>query len=181
MRVYELEFRLDSFQWLMPSENDDWNAFGEMLGVPVADEWVPKRMIVASDTQERPAGDFPHLMSGVPVFSERAVAALKPYLTGNGELLPLETDFGEFWAMNVTTVLDALDEEQSDIQYASFARFIWEVRKYVFRPEVIGGAHMFKIPQLLTGPVFVTDGFVDTIDRVGLQGFDCKLVWSSNS
>lgn len=57
--------------------------------------------------------DFPCIMMDIPAFSARAVRALKDYLEPNGELLPLVSDIGEYYAYNTRTIVDALDPVKS--------------------------------------------------------------------
>ncbi len=53
--------------------------------------------------------------TGNAVFSRRAVDALGPMLSDNGELLPLVTEVGDYFAYVCLTKLDVLDQEKSRI------------------------------------------------------------------
>jgi hypothetical protein len=49
--------------------------------------------------------------------------------------------------------------------------------KHVFRSEAVAGATIFTLPNLRTA-TFVTDAFVEGVQRAGLKGFDFRMLWS---
>ena len=55
------------------------------------------------------------------------------------------------------------------------------IREYCFRPAVIGEASVFKISELPKAHVFVTDPFVERVERGALRGFDFRLLWTSDA
>jgi hypothetical protein len=59
--------------------------------------------------------DYPCLELATPVFSRRAVDALGKMLSDNGELLPLVTEVGEYFAYVCLTKLDVLDQKKSRV------------------------------------------------------------------
>jgi hypothetical protein len=127
--------------------------------------------------EDRPASDFP--WTSFPTFSKRAVEALRDLLEPNGEILPLICEFGDYYAFNTTTVVDALDEEHSELK-----RFkdggIMRILRYEFYPEKLQGLSIFKLSQLPGGD-YVTDTFVQRVQEAGLVGFDfseAQRVWS---
>src|SRR5690554_3152186 len=64
-------------------------------------------------------GDFPSLVIGDPVFSEKAWGVFKPYIGKYTEPLPLITTEGKYYALNILNIIDALDKENSEISYRS--------------------------------------------------------------
>jgi hypothetical protein len=74
-------------------------------------------------------------------------------------------------------VVDALDEENSEL-----IRFddgnILDVVRYEFRPHMTAGMAVFKVPQLLRGPLFVSDEFVEAAASAGLTGPEFIQLWS---
>jgi hypothetical protein len=75
-------------------------------------------------------------------------------------------------------VVDALDEDRSELKrFPSSGRIMRVVRLALF-PERVTGEVIFKVPQLLTSPIFVTDRFAQRIQERGLVGFDLQPVWS---
>src|SRR5262249_9680807 len=62
--------------------------------------------------------DFPCAGSlGIPVLSPKAVATLRDLLESDGEILPVETPRGEYYAFNITRLSDALDRRRSEIDW----------------------------------------------------------------
>ncbi|WOH53609.1 imm11 family protein [Bradyrhizobium sp. sBnM-33] len=110
------------------------------------------------------------------VLREHAARVLAPLLDRSGELLPLECPEADLWLFNVLTVVDALNEEKSEL-----VRFddgdILDVERYVFRPELTEGLVVFKVPQLLRGPLFLGDEFVSAVKAAGLRGSEFTQLW----
>jgi hypothetical protein len=101
---------------------------------------------------------------------------LEPY----GELLPLACEEGDFWALNVTRLIDALDEGRSELVRASDSGAILMIRRHVFRSSELEGAHVFKLRQMVRGSIYVTDPFVELVVASGLKGVEFLRVWTSN-
>ncbi|MPZ41568.1 MAG: hypothetical protein GEU95_26690 [Rhizobiales bacterium] len=139
--------------------------------IPVA------RLAVDDEGEPRAQADLPWLGGHVLVLRERAVTMLAPLLDRYGELLPLACPDADLWLFNVLTVVDALDEKNSEL-----IRFddgdILNVERYEFRPDLVAGVAVFKVPQLLRGPLFVGDEFVDAVAATGLTGPELTPLWS---
>jgi hypothetical protein len=121
--------------------------------------------------RNRPRTDFPSF-GGVPVFSQRAIEALRDLLEPCGEILPLRCHEGTYFAYNVTRLVDALDEAQSELERFSSGRIMW-IERPVFFPDRLAGEVIFKVPQS-PNRTFVTDPFVRRIWERGLVGFDLQ-------
>ncbi len=119
--------------------------------------------------------DFP-CVSGYPAFSAKAVEALRDMLEPNGELLPLETSVGTYFAYNPTSVKDALDRKNSEINWLKEPISIFRVDHYEFLADQLSGLTIFKIPEH-TMHIYVTQAFVDRAVQHNLMGFDFRLVW----
>jgi len=127
--------------------------------------WKPLEVI----GRVRDFNDYPCVTLIVPAFSRRAVDALRDFLEPNGELLPLISDVGEYYAYNITTIVDVLDVEHSVIKPI-------HIERYVFDPERLRDHTIFTIPQdHVSG--FVTQQFVDRVEAAGLKGFDFVKLW----
>jgi hypothetical protein len=140
-------------------------------GTPIGKSWEVVTVEVDDDEPtDLPVGDFSLLGSHLPVFSRRAVELLRKDLEQHGELLKVACDCGEYYAYNVTTLIDALNVEDSDIHYFAPGR-IMRVRRYSLYLDRLQDALIFKLPQVPLLNVFVTDRFVDLIEPTGLTGF----------
>jgi len=96
-------------------------------------------------------------------------------LSTNGELLPFSSDDEEYFAFNVTTLLDVLSTRDSDIVYYPSGK-IMEVRKYVLDLKRLTFHPIFKLPETARMDVFVSDEFVRIVESHGLRGFSFKQV-----
>lgn len=177
MRVYELKSDVENYRWLTMVREEDFDALTSFDGTLVGAAWKPYTVEPISDDLNagRSLSDFPTLGT-VPTFSQRAVDTLLDVLVENGEVLPLTSEAGNFYAYNVTLVVDALDEERSETKRFQSSGRIMRVIRYEFYPERLAGLSLFKVPQLATE--FVTDAFVRRVREADLTGFDFREVWS---
>jgi hypothetical protein len=133
--------------------------------------WKPIKVIGGV----RPFNDNPGCM-GHPVFSRRAVDALRDFLEPNGEILPLDSKVGEYFLYNVKTVADVLDWRRSEIVWDR--RPIWaaDIRVYRFHARKLGKLSIFRIPEK-GHDVYVTEAFVQRVRENNLNGFRFDKVW----
>jgi len=181
-RVYKLRFS-EGFEWLLPVDEGDFDKL-RFDGTRRADSWRPVRMrrLVQSDQGKtlRPS-DFPACSGGdMLVLSRAAKEAIGAYLQQYGELLPLESDGGEFWTFNATTVLDALNEPASQVLRASDTGAVLLIRRPVFVSSALEGAGLFKVAQTPRGLIYATDEFVRLTRATRLDGLEFDPVWTSN-
>lgn len=179
MKVFILDADVNNYRGIYYKDEDDIVDFNRrFIGNPLKRDWkghhkfefVPARL---------PKGDSPGLSTHIPVFSTRAVKALVHCLEGNGELLPIVCDGEDFFLFNVTRVIDALDETNSEVKRFTSGR-IMDVITFSFHQERLLSKTVFKIPQLVLSDVFVTDPFVERVIKAKLKGFKFHLVWSSD-
>jgi hypothetical protein len=178
LKVYRTR-PVEGFQWLLPTIK------GESLkmrfdGTSRVGSWVPvsvARLRVWEDGSTLAPGDFPP-GSGF-VLSRAAREMLGPCLQESGELLPLDCPDGEFWTLNVTRLVDALDEEGSEVLRASDTGEILMIHRHRFRAERLG-PEIFKLSQTPRGLIYFTEAFVHRVRATSLKGLDFKLVWAAN-
>jgi hypothetical protein len=137
----------------------------------LADVWRPAKV----DGRVRSFNDYP-CVDSVPAFSERAVEALRDLLEKNGELLPLSSELGRYYAYNVTTVADVLDRKKADAVYSADGRSAMWIKRYAFCASRLKGLTIFRIPEDDWAP-YVTDEFVARAEQHGLDGLDFAKVW----
>jgi hypothetical protein len=179
MKICKLESDRDRYQNLIFASKEDWDILGEFDGRHLLSSWTtPVVEVLRGDKFNRnlPPSDFPSLLPGVPVFSLRAVNVLKEMLTGNGELLPLSCNEGEYHAFNVTTSIDALDESNSKVERFESSGRIMQINKYMFFADRLRDATIFRIPQN-RAKIFVTDVFRNVVIDNGLIGFEFVNLW----
>lgn len=115
----------------------------------------------------------------IPVFSKKALDCLLPLIENNIEILKLDFDGGDFYAINVTKVINAINYEKSKYKTFRDGRRIVLFNKYAFEPEIVIGISIFKIIDEPCRFAFVSDEFKEIVEKNKLKGFEFKLVWDS--
>jgi hypothetical protein len=82
-----------------------------------------------------------------------------------------------YFAFNTTTIIDALDEDHSQLKRFVDGGIMW-IDKYEFFPKKLASAAIFKVPQLVRSLVYVTDDFVKRVNKAKLTGFVFVQLWS---
>jgi len=139
--------------------------------------WKPESVV----GRVRAFNDYPCIDLIVPAFSRRAIDALRDFLEPNGELLPLESSVGEYYAYNVTTVADILDQDRSAIHWLAGATDhsvinIFEVDRYECIVEKMAGLSIFHLVEM-PALTYVSQVFVDRVKEHALQGFNFVKLW----
>jgi hypothetical protein len=172
----------EGYQWLLAVNERDYDLL-TFDGRLRATSWKPiqmRRIKFNENGQFLRPCDFPSGSGGGNLFmSHAAREKLGPYLEGYGEFLPLSCDEGNFWIFHVTHLVDALDENASDLLRASddHGRVLM-INRHVFRPEKLTADLIFKLPQSRgRGAFYVTEPFVNLIRRLGLTGLKFRQVW----
>ena len=150
-----------------PASSDwDWEA------PRLSDVWRPRVVFGESN----PDNDYPTIGLSVPAFSQRAVKGLGEMLVANGELLPLVSSIGTYFAFNVTTIVAALDHDQSEILWSVDAAWAMDIEHFAFIPESLAGATIFR-PREVPNYFLVTDAFVARARASHLRGMSLRKVW----
>lgn len=137
--------------------------------------WTPQH--VAGRVRE--FNDYPCIALVIPAFSRRAVDALRDLLEPNGELLPLISDVGEYYAYNITTVSDILDEQRSLLTgVGSSIGMNPNKERYECFPEKMDGLSIFRLRHDWKFAMHcVAQPFVDRVRKHGLRGFRFNKLW----
>ncbi len=179
MNVYQWKADVEC-RWLTTSSEQELERFS-FEGDSRMKGWIAPQMAWILDEKgdvRRAITDCPNLVPGVPALSARAVAALGPLLADVGELLPLNLAPHSYYALNVTHVIDALDEQRSEVVRFSSSGRIMTVNSFVFRKPAVAVQTVFKDIRLVRSAVFVADAFVEAVAQAGLTGFVFKRIWS---
>lgn len=122
------------------------------------------------------ATDYPCIGLEAPAFSLRAFTRLAHLLEPAGEVLPLECKEGRFVGFRPSIFSDALCEEKSEIVWLDQDRGIAdEINRFEFYPERVRDLVIFRLPIDIFG-VYVTEPFVECVEREKLRGFVFKEV-----
>jgi hypothetical protein len=145
-------------------------------------DWVPRKLASIWHPQPvegptRPFNDFPCVNLIIPAFSKRAVDVLGEMLTDNGELLPLVSNVGEYFAYNVLTKIDCLEEENSRfVRPGERNAALMLLDYFAFHEARLRGATIFRIPQQ-QNECLVTNAFKERVENACLNGFNFIKAW----
>jgi hypothetical protein len=179
MRIYELGLA-EGQEWALPKVLEHNYILSDLRGQCQL-HWTPIEMdLLTEDDEGNPRGysDFPWYGSHVLILRSGAAEGLRDTMQPYGEFLPLKGRDG-LALFNATTVLDALDEDRSEI-----IRFddgdILNIERYVFRQEAIGNSLIFKLPYRASN-LYMQAGFIEQINHMEFCGIGFELVWSDEN
>jgi len=140
------------------------------------DEWVPPTAHGFEDNPPRD-GDFPSLSdyNEIPVMSQRAWEALRPLIGYCCEALPFNHPSGDpFYIIHAMETIDCLDDERSELTRNATTGRVNQIFKYAFKPGMLEGKHIFKLPIESGGELLVDDEFRKVVEEHGLKGLQFK-------
>ena len=119
--------------------------------------------------------------SGIFAIIQNALNILSEYLKGFVEVLPIKTDCGKYYALNVINVIDCLDKQASKY-IATNNGCIVSYSLLEFDENKLGESLFFKIPQL-PYQIFIADPLYEIYETNDLRGLvfdpEVNLVWYS--
>jgi hypothetical protein len=140
--------------------------------IRLAPNWLP----FEANGRVRKFNDYPCVNLMNPAFSQKAVDALRGFLEPNGEILPLVSSVGSYFAYNVTKIAAVLDPKRSKINWLKKDITAFEVERYELLTERLDGLSIFRIPENPTS-TYVTEPFVARAQEHGLRGMNFIKVW----
>lgn len=170
----------EGFEFCHPQRQEDFETLSATIdGTPRHGTWrsPPMRLIREDEGKLLAESDSPWLGPHALVFRRHSLGELEALLLSYGELLPVACSEPNLVIFNATRVLDALDERASGILRFSNGR-IMRITRHAFRPDVISGVDIFKIPSLRVSPTYVSERFVERVKAAGLRGLVFNRVWS---
>jgi hypothetical protein len=177
VKVYYLEANSDDYNYLTLRNDNDWGKFDLFDGRSLINDWAPFDVKVVKG-KKRKWGDVAILSAGVLAITEKSKVALENLIKDSVELLPLTFEGQSFYILNVVNMVDGLDKQKSEYDTFDDGR-IMHVTKYEFKPEIVRGHHIFKIPEFERGRIYVSDEFKKVVDENNLIGYDLDELWNS--
>lgn len=176
MKVWIMDSDVDNYENLAWSEDTDLDYIHSFDGRPKANGWgglSVKRMY------DRDFSNTPGLSPHIPVFDSRAAHTLKDLIVNDAELLSLTCPDGDFYAVNVTKVLDCIDYNKSEYKMFRDGKRIMRFVKYSFIKDAITGVNIFRIKDMPLLRPFVSDQLKSRVENSDLCGFKFELAWDS--
>jgi hypothetical protein len=185
MRIYKLN----------SDGTDTWVRFFTIEGPVVPDNDKDRRAFfdakprirIDRNTEATPRGsaaklgDYSNLGYGPePCFGARAKKLLGPHIDNCGQWLALECDEAPYWLFNITNIVDALDEQRSELVHFTHGGIL-RIASFSFHEDKLRGQLIFKLPQRPGMYNLVTQDFVDLVSEHRLTGFVFERLWSSDT
>jgi hypothetical protein len=162
---FELTYRESDGLWVPSVIGDKWKKISVFHDRDKVHEW----------------NDYP-MVSYTPAFSKRAMDCLHDLLEPHGEILPVSSEDGDYFAYNCTTHIDVLDFERSVFFHSylddSELMDTYGVDKYEFTlsDDQIEELPFFRINRFDLY-YFVNHRFVERIQEYSLNGFMPIKIW----
>ncbi|MEH7000549.1 suppressor of fused domain protein [Priestia megaterium] len=120
--------------------------------------------------------------SNPPIFSQKATQHLDRYLTDSAEILQVVHNDDNYYAINITNILECIDYENSiPNKFGGFEQIAFienELKKsHIFRTK--STKHRFGDFPIISQEIYVSDDVRDYILQSDLTGFTFYEVWSS--
>lgn len=175
MKVWILDCDVDNFENLIITDQSFNKLLKSFNGEKIKNEWTP--IAVNAMYGNRAFSNCPGFAPHIPVFDDKAVSELSDILKDEAEILPLNFEHGNFYAINVIDVLDCIDYKNSEYKTFRDGRRIMRFTKYSFVESIVKGHNIFKIKDEPLKRPFVSDDFKNIVQASGLTGFKFELAW----
>lgn len=176
MKIWHLDCDVDNFENLILKDKEDLELLKSFDGRNLKEGWVPAKV---DRMYNREFSDSLGFASHVPVFGKKAIDLLYDLIKDNVEILPLDYT-EEFYAINVTSVLDCIDYDKAIFKTFRDGKRVMRFTEYAFDPEKICEKNIFKICEEPLKRPFVSDEFRNKILNSQLSGFKFELVWETS-
>lgn len=180
MKIWKLDFDLDNYDNLTFANRKSIEDIQSFDGRTKKEIWDTPKVLRLEPEKMLPLSDAPGLYAHLPVFNKRAIKILSRLIENDTEILPLENNEDEFFAINVLKVLDCIDYNKSEFKTFSDGKRIMRFIRYSFIPCRLDDCNIFKIIDEKISRPFVTDCFRDEVISSNLKGFIFKQVWNSD-
>lgn len=169
--IYTVRHNVTDYQWLgLDAAGSEIRRFlDQFRGQPLGESFWHPNVERLPDEMRLPMSDSPCLLPGCWLLSDRAAERMRDVWLAHGELHRVAWTEGTLWAFNTCRVIDAVDLAASELGYVDGKLDC--IYRYNFCRDAMGDALVFKIPQFLSSPVFVTESFVRRVAMLKLTGF----------
>ena len=175
MKVWQLSADVRNYEAIVPVIPFSAEQIQSFDGRSYIDSWEILKMKVVGGEEKNKDSDMLGFI--LPVFSKKALEILYPLIKDHVEILTLDYDGVEYYAINVVSVIDAIDYAKSKFKTFSNSSRIMLFEKYAFIAEKVVNVGIFKISDEKRRFPFVSDEFKQLVEQNHLKGFKFKLVW----
>jgi hypothetical protein len=183
VRVYRVHVDVDQFQSFYLAEGESLRDF-EFDGTRRTAWNSPEVFVLYPKLRKGNFFGFPDCV-GSWIIDTTVHRKLGWLLEGPAQLLPFLHQGEEFYFVNVTECINALDEKKTEWVYGKTTGEPIRIKGYVFHPSRFSEFALFKIPETCRAEILCTDGlrdpedeFIHNVKRHGLTGLAFEELWS---
>jgi len=180
LKVYELSVP-EGYEWIVRQIRGNGRRVRRSSGISQADTWQPVSVeLIESDDEgnRRAYADCPWLGNHMLVFRRPARQRVEAAIGEFGEFLPLLCEQADLDLFNVLTVVDALDEEASQVVRFDSSGRIMTIERHEFHREKLPERAIFRVPEA-PETIFYTDTMADEFDSFELRGLCGEVIWQA--
>lgn len=176
MRLYQL-WSDHTYRAFETKEKGGYKAFC-FRGKPI-DNWDEIELYPSTHRTEtgKAIGDVYPIEISAVVVNEYCFDVIKTLIQDSTQVLYAKSNSQKLYVLNVTTIIDCLDYENSKLKRFPSSGRIMRVEEYAFHKEKLKDVFIFKIPEELHAHPYVTDEFKMLIEQNGIKGFKFVPVW----
>lgn len=169
MKVWKIVEEADTFASIQPKGKIDWIDFSSNFdGTPIKKN-IEFPEFELNNSGNRKIGIFPHLTPGVLIVSSKGFELLKDN-QNEIEMFKVVIDTETYYIGNVINLIACLDYANSSIKTYPNSKKILRIKKFSFFEDQLTDVSIFKIPEMNTSMIFVTDKFKKMYDMGGYEG-----------
>lgn len=177
MKIWRMKCEINKYSTLVfdTADDDAWEYFDSFDGRSHLNEKFKVKLYRETEKQKLP--DLIYLRPCIPIVNDRILESIDKIIKNeNVEVIPIEFEGKNIFALNVMNILDCFDREKSVYQTLPSGTPIF-IKKYVLKEDVIKNKNIFKIDIEKLQEPYVSDVFKNIIDKNNFSGFDFELVY----
>ncbi len=172
------EFDPDTNNFASACFSSDVEAMTEIYysDISLLDTWIPLRCMIYDSPKK--SGDFFSVSNyrKLPLCTEKSWQVIKPLLGDDGEGLPIiHPDGSIIYMIHIIQPTDAIDLEQSQLLRSKIGdKRVMRIDHHVFINRFIKNKHIFRLPVVSGGGLFVDTTFRQAVEKHQLSGLIFK-------
>ncbi len=113
------------------------------------------------------------------MISQEVFSKLHSFIDNQVEFLAVDCEETNYQLVNVLNVLDCVDKVKSKAETAGNGAVVTYLSMVFNQEKIPGSTLIFKIPELVSRRVYVTDAFLKLVKQFKFKGLQCAEVWDS--
>lgn len=171
MNIYRV-WQDSAYRVFEPKDNTRDNRQAYNLCGERIENWVDVPLVASKHTEQNklPLPDISFVNVSTLLLNAKSYDILHPYIKEFAQFFEISTNCGQWYAVNVTNIVDCLDLDNSRIQRFPSTGRVMRIDEYVFHDEAIKDNHLFLLPESRNSFPYATEYFKGLVEGNGLTG-----------